>query len=626
MIKKADYAKLEMHTTKIMDEYLTTAPGTMGSTFPEPKRRKYHRKADQTLTMDVPPDQNGVDQTKLDFFAKRIPSTDPLHVRRDPFFKGSFRGARANTIDPDDVYQFQYKDVNMMTDRWAVYNNAKYPWIIGGGRYLHEVHMPTRPDFTLLQIPAALGPGDYIIQYLWSGYYDGIDVTVLNVPSDIAAPYGAEVVLVPGAPPPPPDKFGRIHHCNFPANTRKGKCVGMKADATTGLMPYPLACIQECLGQKFEECNGVLVLPITNPSTVYKGFSDWSNVPWGTANCAKPTDGSTHVCYPLLARMGTELDFPYWATTDPEDPAFYGTCFNRIKYNGLPPIPQPTEPIDYEYRGKCITCADRDKHSAHCYTPVWTLSDTCQNCNSKDVKFTPPKEGVCDTVAPPAGVVTPKFGVEWKAANDVLVGLQAADITVTGATYEVVGQRAGITFTGANGETSRAQVKLDTTQFGKAFSFSTWVRFANLDGTTRNIVTQSDPAASPSNTNTMLGMRVMRPTNTTNNRVEFNIRVAGTSVTNIQSRNNAVNFQWYHIVLTYDGAVLSLYQNGATPRTMNVAGSVVGHATWPIKFGVGGSATTNRNTPCSMRKTAFFDKALTAAEVTALFSAQNNNN
>merc|ERR1719262_1706954 len=54
-------------------------------------------------------------------------------------------------------------------DMRVKYKSAKYPWIISAHRFLMKYDYPEDSDTSMMEIPAELGPGKYIVAYQWSG-------------------------------------------------------------------------------------------------------------------------------------------------------------------------------------------------------------------------------------------------------------------------------------------------------------------------------------------------------------------------------------------------------------------------------------------------------------------------
>ena len=131
-------------------------------------------------------------------------------------------------------------------------------------------------------------------------------------------------------------------------------------------LPVPQACLDECKGKSIEQCEGVIVVPIEHPDTVFAGFRSGANavdvnIPTSGNNCAnaRKEAGATHVCYPLLGNTElkeSDVEAEFILTTDSEDPGFYSTCYHRAPPSAFAVEDLPPEPSHWEFRGRCVSC------------------------------------------------------------------------------------------------------------------------------------------------------------------------------------------------------------------------------------------------------------------------------
>ena len=132
--------------------------------------------------------------TKADGFLERcIRYGQPGYLERPIAFQGSFSGApsadkRNTTLIAHCLYKFPQPGVD--SDRRAQYTNAKYPWIIAAHKYRYFADQGSRGDYAEFAFPASTPPGSYIVQWSWRGYYDIIDVEVINGTTPVSVPYG----------------------------------------------------------------------------------------------------------------------------------------------------------------------------------------------------------------------------------------------------------------------------------------------------------------------------------------------------------------------------------------------------------------------------------------------------
>eukprot|EP00040_Diaphanoeca_grandis_P016032 m.82506 g.82506 ORF g.82506 m.82506 type:complete len:1642 (+) comp25523_c0_seq1:122-5047(+) len=98
----------------------------------------------------------------------------------------------------------------------------------------------------------------------------------------------------------------------------------------------------------------------------------------------------TKVCYALAAREKKSTAPEFIISTDPEDPIFYSTCFERrrvIEFKPLPdkaPLPKPR----WSFNGQCLKCENYEKNlipantSGDMLAPVWEFTRDCENCSA----------------------------------------------------------------------------------------------------------------------------------------------------------------------------------------------------------------------------------------------------
>src|SRR5690606_8760131 len=114
-----------------------------------------------------------------------------------------------------------------------------------------------------------------------------------------------------------------------------------------------------------------------------------------------------------------------------------------------------------------------------------------------------------------------------------------------------------------------------------------------------------------------MGLYMTNPSNMSN-RVRW--RVNGTTALN-SSVNVPVN-QWHHVVCTYNGSQLRIYQNGVLTGTLNHTGSIANTGV-PLMFGRqanGGGEITYRG---SWDETKIYNRALNANEIQTLFNNES---
>jgi hypothetical protein len=389
LLAKKDAAQMKNHELPMMENFLKDPACPQGP--PPAQWLNYHYKYNDTSTSFFGnKDTNGVLPAPIpNFYKRRTLPSENWFIPRSTAFKKTMKNMRAPAgTKTADISQFEYKDADVATNRRCVPANPiqKWPWVIAMHKFRHVRHQPTEPDVAWLQFPADTPPGDYIVHYRWRSYYDAMDVKVVAGTAPIANPFGGGAGSTPtGAPVP---RFKRIDHCVFYNSTLAAGGTCVKMSVASGKLAVPDACLNACKAMSIDKCDGVAVVPLVNDAAVAPLFKDQINIPFRATSCVKPTDGSTHMCFPVLQAEVTQTQNNFVVTTDVEDPAFYSTCFRRsdaVKRDGLPDpntLPYIAADVpDWKANSRCISCADQDKFSKADVTPVWELATSCINCN-----------------------------------------------------------------------------------------------------------------------------------------------------------------------------------------------------------------------------------------------------
>jgi hypothetical protein len=107
---------------------------------------------------------------------------------------------------------------------------------------------------------------------------------------------------------------------------------------------------------------------------------------------------------------------------------------------------------------------------------------------------------------------------------------------------------------------------------------------------------------------------------TDNGQVNFNTEVGATDIT-ITSPNPYNNGQWHHVVATWDRAAnCVLYMDGAAVRQASFATAPNVNYSGSVRLGAPGSTGYTRYYAGLLDEVRYFNRALTAADVTALFN------
>jgi hypothetical protein len=374
------------HTTQLLEDYIKNAPN--GSDYSkQPKWQRYHRmdrySLDNNLTnVDDIPRTNVVN-----FYEKFIPKGDPAYIARPPEFGGRVGGQ--TNVHENNTWQVSYWPSNRTRDIRVEYKSDKYPWIESVARFELTSLQPVRPDVANFVIPGRDGAGRYIVQWLWTGYRDCIDVDFK--PAVVDQVYGFRYNA---------STFKRIDHCMFKNHFQEARFY-------TEMVGDMSACLKQCEKDTFN-CYGVNVVPLKAPPGVYPKFkmspmqkyqyfypnvygADFYNI-WNetifNSNrdklMANPTSDK-YLCYgitPLSIISGTEEEFT--TTNDPEDPIYYSTCYYKLNSNMFDDyLNKQSAEMDVVWRsnGKCIDCASKKKFSNPNIPPVWKTADICVNCD-----------------------------------------------------------------------------------------------------------------------------------------------------------------------------------------------------------------------------------------------------
>lgn len=92
------------------------------------------------------------------------------------------------------------------------------------------------------------------------------------------------------------------------------------------------------------------------------------------------------VCYGVEARQSTATKPEFEITNDPEDPAFYSTCFVReANITWLDIAEQAKEPSRWRWHGRCLDCAsyqyNQDTTDPLMVPRPWVLAEECMDCD-----------------------------------------------------------------------------------------------------------------------------------------------------------------------------------------------------------------------------------------------------
>jgi len=306
---------------------------------------------------------------------------DPSHLKKIQSFEGT------------KIKRYEYK-------------SRKYPWLVAVHRFPITFHRPKDVDVARMAI---YKPGKYVVQYRWNGYYDCMDVQVLDQDKPTKYPYGQIMQSLQS-------RLVRIDHCQYVQQHNSDFC--------SEAYPDPNHCLSNCdrsmaTGSENKNthfCMGVSVLPF-RPKVA--GLDGSTNLPAACSYLTKPGSrfqlkDDAMLCYGVHPRPKTDVRLNYEISLDPRNPIFYSTCYQRqqaIKFEGLPP-PNYNPSYQFMFGDMCTTCgsmkmnAQKGKPARHMVrgrdtvnpgvlTPVWKMTEKCKECDEIDVKadLTPEQNG-----------------------------------------------------------------------------------------------------------------------------------------------------------------------------------------------------------------------------------------
>jgi len=386
LLAEGDQDKAKLHTAKMMDDYLAEAGAD--KKVPSGKWSRWHRSAKN----------DKVHGKMAGYFVGNVPKTNGNYITRDATFEGTFAGQPKGGIKPADVFQMTYPAACLKDDRLTYHKSSKYPWVIGMRRAKICVHEPSRPDVALLQFPTGTKPGNYIVHYRWNGYYDAIDVEIVGGSKNVAKPYG--IPLPPGQAEPPA-VYQKIDHCEFKNPAFRFPCMRM--------VNTEKACLLTCARNNYIACDGVNVVSLFNRNSVPAAFRNITNIKFDDNSCQKSDvfrgvdktkpDYNIKVCYGVKAAPRTDISVDFHVTNDPEDPAFYSTCWKRVPPAALLTPAPPAKPKPQEYvfgYDKCLSCPWAKRSVVYNKTALWPLrnGNRCVNCDKPPIKYTASQNGI----------------------------------------------------------------------------------------------------------------------------------------------------------------------------------------------------------------------------------------
>eukprot|EP01129_Flabellula_baltica_P013277 TRINITY_DN6131_c0_g1_i1.p1 TRINITY_DN6131_c0_g1~~TRINITY_DN6131_c0_g1_i1.p1 ORF type:complete len:1020 (+),score=191.04 TRINITY_DN6131_c0_g1_i1:8-3067(+) len=388
LVKAEDQDKLTKHTTALLEKYISDALAAgVSNTASQDIYQRLHWTRD---TYDNAANGNR--------YANVISSGSMMLEKPAAFTE---RVNQRETL-------WQYKSSDISEDIRIEYNHPEYDWIISVHRFPHNYDEPGRFDTARFSIPGN-DYGEYILHWLWAGYYDCVDVSYID--QQVENIYGLD-------DPNEPTTFSRIDHCYFPGIVSDGI---YNPSGPWGykrvLQNDPVQCLEGCRING-DECQHVQVIPRHLPDlvkpqwaqkhgifqTMYNERYNMTRTSWEGDGSFVPTleildelyPGEDElICYDLSPRSRTQTEDVYILSDDPEDPVFYSTCYvmnNKKVFVGYETVESAPQSVEWRYGEYCISCEDHTKISSSDYlAPFWKIADTCVNCDREPAVTSVPR-------------------------------------------------------------------------------------------------------------------------------------------------------------------------------------------------------------------------------------------
>jgi hypothetical protein len=331
-----------------------------------------------------------------------------------------------------------YPYVSTPNDAYVSYSNSRWPWIVSVWRFEIQEADPNEWDVAWFKIPNSVtaNGGDFIIHYLWSGYYDCIDINVLQQSNPTTWPYGKPINGSDSI------RANRIDHCIFDRplqytswprpviSTARGAALGCiekckywyEQAGCGGVTVFPLSLMnRNDFGSHWNSANNILTAFYDVAWKPYEHFSDglWNveegipydfigdvpqqfwrmyrpatfgqeyygvqTYPFTTLRTYQGQGSDPWTCVLTNPRTPTTTSDKMTVTDDPLDPIFYSTCWEVVEvleFIGYSLNENAfSGDIPYAYTGgSCISCDDAKAWSDESYAPAWQIVSKCSYC------------------------------------------------------------------------------------------------------------------------------------------------------------------------------------------------------------------------------------------------------
>jgi len=386
VMKAEDEHYADTHTWDLLNDYVDSAPPEAYK-FTDAKWERTHVSCSYFFP-DTPPIEGEAYPYKFqDKCASKVQATDGTYSesKYSPITPYPYE-FHLDTTDPryynrsmfrsgwEYVAQFTYLREDL--DKWDTrveYYNENYPWI----ESVHKFQLFYRGDglqpgiaqeydAAKFSITGNKGSGRYVVQYLWNGYADMLQVDLYPHETNDIYGYTAGSLLV------------KKEHCFFP-NYELKEIYYVQAN-----MPYALdTCVAAC--EESGSCQALNIVPITPRGDTNLMYDTY--FPWHLDGVEQPEipdwiDAERDfVCTlikvedPIDPAFNPTVEFQYYESADPQDPIFYSACYVGIEQKA------------FDNNGDCPICEEEYEtlRAGGAGTEVekpWKFEDFCVKCEN----------------------------------------------------------------------------------------------------------------------------------------------------------------------------------------------------------------------------------------------------
>lgn len=382
IVRTEHIGELENTTQRDLDNYLLAC--TSNNDYMRTKTSTPNRWRKQHMNRNSMPGDSGRPvggEAGTTIYDRNISASDPEYIPRHEKF-----GSYSNEV------RWIYKQEYVVNDLRCSYYNPTFPHIFAVHRFVQVDTVVSRAgdrdvarftiEFDASSTAQGAKQGQFLIQYLWRGYFDCADIDLFPSSTPVLAIGGRQLLKTE-------PQWNKVDHCQFEEiQGLEGGCSEVITSAER--------CLKTCVDRT--NCHGVNVVPLWLPNTVYPLFGDRVGIPWAGGmngmmgggcdkNIFEGLSRDARVCYGLVARQPNNTHSMYSVTDDPEDPLFYATCFiKRSQWAFDLSLGNSTTivavPPPWNYAGKCVDCMEWKAAQENFNVPFWKIPSNCVNCDT----------------------------------------------------------------------------------------------------------------------------------------------------------------------------------------------------------------------------------------------------